>query len=73
MRINEQFLQMIMHDSTLNQTQFNILGQSYPPVKGWESLVEDTSLSEEDANLLILLKGKLALRGQEAIVKKTII
>ncbi len=69
MRINEQFLQMIMHDSTLNQTQFNILGQSYPPVKGWESLVEDTSLSEEDANLLILLKGKLALRGQEAIVK----
>jgi len=69
MRITEQFLEMIMHDFTLNQTQFTVLGQSYPAVKGWESLVLETNISREDANLLVLLKGKLALRGQETIVK----
>ena len=69
MIVNSKFIEMGMINSTLNKAQFEILGQSYPPVEGWESLVIDKELSTKDTNLFLLLRGKLALKAQEQIIK----
>ncbi len=69
MLINREFIEMGLYGSTLNKAQFKILGQTYPPVEGWESLVEEKELSQSDANLFLLLRGKLALSAQEQIIK----
>lgn len=58
-----------MSGKTLNKAQFEILGQPYPPNDGWESLVIDRELSTKDTNLFLLLRGNLALKAQEQIVK----
>ena len=68
MLITENFIEMIMHGYTLNKAQFKILGQSFPPVPGWESLVLDNEITDIDRNLLILLKGKFALKAQKNII-----
>lgn len=68
MLITEEFILMGMHDFELNKAQFKIIGQKYPPTEGWESLIIDKELSEEDANLFLLLRGKLALKAQEQII-----
>lgn len=59
MIINEEFLEIILHDGLLNKAQSKIIEQAYPL----------NEISQEDANLLILLKGDLALKTQELIVK----
>ncbi len=48
MLITENFIEMIMHGYTLNKAQFKILGQSFPPVPGWESLVLDNEITDID-------------------------
>lgn len=58
MTIKKEFLETIMHDGSLNKAQSKIIEQA--------SLNE---ISQEDANLLILLKGDLAVKTQELIVK----
>jgi len=68
MQISEEFLELIMHDFTLNKAQFKILGESYPPSANWDSIILSKNISEEDVNLLILLKGKLALKSQNQII-----
>ena len=68
MKIDDNFLQIISHDETLNKTQFELLGLSLH-VDGWQDIVLAKDIDQEIANLLILLKGKLALKGQEVIVK----
>jgi ribonuclease HI len=68
MLITENFIEMIMHEYTLNKAQFKILGQSFPPIPGWESLVLDNEITDIDSNLLILLKGKFALTAQKKII-----
>jgi len=69
MLANEDFIKMGMFNFTLNEAQFKILGQPYPPSKGWETIVINTNISKDDANLFLLLKGKLALKTQEQIIK----
>ena len=69
MRVDSEFIKMGMSGGTLNKAQFEILGQAYPPVEGWEFLVLDKELSQGDANLFLLLRGKLALKAQEQIIK----
>ncbi|HIP41717.1 MAG TPA: ribonuclease HI [Campylobacterales bacterium] len=69
MKINSKFIKMGMSGGTLNNAQFKILGQFNPPDEGWESLVIDRELSTKDANLFLLLRGKLALKAQDQIVK----
>ena len=69
MRINEDFLIQGMYNFTLNKAQFKILSQSYPPVEGWEVLVIDKEITQDEANLFLLLRGKLALKAQEQIIK----
>jgi len=69
MIINENFIEQGMHNFTLNKAQFKIIGQSYPPVERWEVLVINKRITQDEANLFLLLRGKLALKAQEQIVK----
>ncbi len=69
MKIDDKFVELILHDFTLNKKQCEILGFSFPPEDNWDSLVLNKEISTADTNLLILLKGKLALKTQEQIVK----
>jgi len=69
MRVDSRFIELGLYRGTLNKAQFEILGQSYPPVEGWESLVIDRELSTKDTNLFILLRGKLAQKTQKQIIK----
>jgi len=67
--LNTQILELISHSDTLNRVQCELLGLSYPPSDKWRDEVLDRELSVEDLNLLILLKGKLAITAQKQIVK----
>ena len=69
MKIDDKFIELILHDFTLNKKQCEILGFSFPPEDNWSSLVIDKEISTTETNLLILLKGKLAVTTQEQIVK----
>ncbi len=69
MIVNSEFIEMGLHGSVLNKAQCRILDQSYPPADGWETLVVGKELSQSNANLFLLLRGKLALSAQEQIVK----
>ncbi len=68
MKIDENFIELILHDFTLNKKQCEILGLPFPLEDGWDSLLLEKELSTSDTNLLILLKGKLALKTQDQIV-----
>lgn len=69
MIIDENFIEKGMYSFTLNKAQFKILGQPYPPIEGWESLIIDKEITQDKANLFLLLRGKLALKAQEQIIK----
>jgi len=69
MIIDEGFIEKGMYNFILNKAQFKILGQVYPPIEGWESLVIDKKITQDEANLFLLLRGKLALKAQEQIIK----
>jgi len=69
MKIDENYLDLIVNDSTLNKAQAKILNLSFPLENNWESLILKKELNTRDTNLLILLKGKLALKTQEQIIK----
>lgn len=69
MLITEEFILLGMHDFELNKAQFKILDQKYPPTEGWESLIMGKEISEEDADLFLMLRGKLALKAQDQIIK----
>jgi len=69
MKIDEKFVDLILDDFTLNKKQCEILGFNFPPEEGWDNLLLNKELSITHTNLLILLKGKIALKTQEQIVK----
>jgi ribonuclease HI len=69
MKINSSFIEMGLHKGELNKAQLEILGHSSPPLEGWETLVEGRELSTKDTNLFLLLRGKLAIKAQEQIIK----
>jgi ribonuclease HI len=66
---DENFIEKGMYSFTLNKAQLKILGQSHPPVEGWESLIINKKITQDKANLFLLLRGKLALTAQEQIIK----
>lgn len=68
MKIDNNFLELITHSDTLNEKQSELL-ECDISLLDWQDEVLDKEISNELANLLILLKGKLAKRGQEVIVK----
>lgn len=69
MKIDKNYLELIEHDSTLNKAQAKILGLSFPIEDDWKSNILEKELNIKDTNLLILLKGKLALKTQDQIIK----
>ena len=69
MIIDEKFIELILNDFTLNKKQCEILDLPFPLEDGWDSLVLEKEISTTDTNLLILLKGKLALKTQDQIIK----
>ena len=71
MKIDENFVELILHDFTLNKKQCEILDLPFPLTEGWDSLVLEKEITVTDTNLLILLKGKLALKTQDQIVKNS--
>ena len=69
MKIDNNFIQLISHKDTLNKEQFKILGLDYPADENWKNQALEKEVSRNDANLLMLLKGDLALKAQEQIIK----
>ncbi len=69
MLISEDFIEKGMSDFTLNKAQFEIIGQPYPPNKDWKVTIINKNISQDEANLFLLLKGKLALKAQKQIIK----
>ena len=67
MKITREFLELIAHSDTLNKAQCAILGLEYPPSSGWMDEVVGREISTGDTNLLIMLRGKLALTAQKQI------
>ena len=69
MKIDNNFIQLISHKDTLNKEQFKILGLDFQAIDNWKNLALEKEVSKNDANLLMLLKGDLALKAQEQIIK----
>lgn len=69
MKIDQNFIQLISHENTLNKEQFKILELPYPEIENWKKEALEKDISRNDANLLMLLKGKLAVKTQEQIIK----
>ncbi len=69
MKIDENYLSLILNKEELNKAQAEILDLPFPLENGWESFILGKELNTRDTNLLILLKGKLALKTQEQIIK----
>jgi ribonuclease HI len=69
MKIDEKYLELILSDFTLNKAQAKILDLPFPLEDTWDSLILEKELTTRNTNLLILLKGKLALKAQEQIIK----
>jgi len=67
--IDENFIELGMQGGELNKAQCEMLGESYPPSEGWESRVIGKELTTPQGNLFLLLRGKLALKAQEQIIK----
>ncbi|GGD46993.1 hypothetical protein GCM10012288_21560 [Malaciobacter pacificus] len=68
-KINEDFAENILFNDTLNKAQCEVLDISYPLQNGWENELLNKEISSQDAELLILLTGKIALKAQEQIIK----
>lgn len=69
MQINENFIELISHDDTLNKEQAKILELPFPLRDKWKEEVFNKEILKNDANRLMLLKGKLAIKAQEQILK----
>lgn len=69
MKIDTNYLELIKNDSTLNKAQAKILDLPFPLEDEWDKLILEKELDTKNTNLLILLKGKLALKTQDQIIK----
>lgn len=68
MIITDEFISEVMYDCELNRMQFKLLGFNYPPEDGWEIKITERSIDQRTFDLLVLLKGKLALKAQQQII-----
>jgi len=69
MKIDENYLELILHNNTLNKAQAEILSLPFPLEDNYKSLILQKELNTRDTNLLVLLKGDLALKAQKQIIK----
>jgi ribonuclease HI len=69
MQITKEFIELGIASSTLNKAQCNILGLDFPLNENWEELIIDKELTLKETNLFLFLRGKLAIKAQEQIIK----
>jgi len=69
MNINNEFIELIASNDTLNKTQCKILAIDFPTNENFINEVVGKEISEHDVNKLILLKGVVAVKSQEQIIK----
>lgn len=69
MKIDENYVELILHNDTLNKAQAELLGLAFPLKDGWETILLEKELNTKQTNLLILLKGDLAIKAQKQILK----
>jgi len=69
MQITKEFIELGLAGGTLNKAQCRILGLDYPLDDNWEELVIGKELTLKDTNLFLFLRGKLAIKAQEQIIK----
>lgn len=69
MLITKEFIELISYDDTLNKTQSKILDLPFPLDENWKEKILDKEILRNDANRLMLLTGKLAIKAQEQILK----
>ena len=69
MQITYEFIHLISLDETLNKEQCKILELPFPCENNWKEVVLNKDILKNDANRLMLLKGNLALKAQEQILK----
>lgn len=69
MKVTEDFISNIMTNFELNKAQFELLGYNYPPQDGWETSITEIEIDQRTFDLLVLLKGKIALKTQSQIIK----
>ncbi len=69
MKLTEDFILNILYKAELNQEQCKLLNINYPTISvELESLI-DTELDKRVSDLLVLLRGKIAMRTQLQIMK----
>jgi len=69
MNIDEKFIELISYGDTVNKIQSKILNIDFPVAENWKDEILNKEISEHDVNKLILLKGIVALKSQEQIIK----
>lgn len=69
MKIDETFFNLISIKNELNISQLKILGLTNSEQENIKDLALQKEVSRNDANMLMLLKGKLAIKAQEQIIK----
>ena len=69
MKITQSFIKLISSQSLINKEQAKILTCDFPLLDNWEDSLLEKEVSRNDANLLMMLKGKLAIKAQEQIIK----
>lgn len=69
MLINKDFIELITVNNEINKTQAILLNIDFPLNENFKEDILNIDLSVEQRNLLILLKGKFALKAQDLIVK----
>jgi len=69
MKITEDFILNILHQSELNQAQCKLLGVEYPMIEIQLENLVDTELDKRVSDLLVLLRGKIAIKTQQQLIK----
>ena len=69
MNMDQKFIELISYGDTINKIQCKILDIEFPTNENWENEVLNKEISRNDANRLMLLKGNIAIKAQEQIIK----
>jgi len=69
MNIDQNFIELIIHNDTINKIQCKILDIEFPTNENWQNEILNKEISEHDVNKLILLKDIVAVKSQEQIIK----
>jgi len=69
MIIDNKFIEIISYKDTLNKMQCKILNIDFPINENFTNEVQNKEISRNDANRLMLLKGNIAIKAQEQILK----